>query len=68
MAFDLRKLARWVINIAALVVAVTTLPEFGSLVPTAWLPEIASATAILNLILTWIRQVQTGEGLLHKPF
>ena len=65
---DFRKILRWVVNIATLVAAVITLPAFGAFVPVAWMPQIASAAAAINLVLTWMRNNQSGEGILTKPF
>lgn len=66
MKFDIRKIIRWVVNIASLCVAVVTLPQFGSLVPEAWLPAIGSAVAAINMILSWIRSVGAGEPALKS--
>lgn len=66
MSFDIRKIIRWVVNIASLLIAVVALPQFGSLVPEAWLPAIASGVAVVNVILSWMRSVGAGEPILKS--
>lgn len=66
MNFDARKVARYVVNILALAAAVFIMPEFGALVPADWLPEIASITAVINVILSLIRQIGAGENLVTR--
>lgn len=63
---DLRKLFRYVINFGALFVAILTLPAFGAVVPEAWIPSIASVVAIVNTILSFIRQIGAGEPFVTK--
>ncbi len=66
MTFDVRKILRWTVNILGIVAAVATLPEVGAIVPATWLPGIGSALGVVNLILTWLRKVQSGEPLLKS--
>jgi hypothetical protein len=63
---DIRKVIRWVVNIGSLVVGVLALPEFGAVVPEAWLPGIGSAVAVVNVVLSWIRSVGAGEPILKS--
>ncbi len=63
---DFRKIARYAVNILALVAAVLVLPQFGTLVPVEWLPEIASIVAVVNVILSLIRQIGAGENLVTR--
>lgn len=63
---DFRKIVRWAVNVLAFAAAVFTLPEFGGLVPAAWLPAIAAVTSIINVALSVLRQFQAGEAAFHK--
>lgn len=66
---DIRKIIRWVVNIGSLVVAVAALPELGAVVPVTALPAIAAVAAIVNTVLSVIRQIGAGEGFVtRKPF
>ena len=65
---DLRKVLRYVVNLLALVAAVLVLPAFGALVPVSWLPQIAGIVAVINVVLSFIRQIGAGEPLVTKTF
>jgi hypothetical protein len=61
---DIRKVIRWVVNIGSLIVAALTLPQLGATVPETWLPVIGSIVAIVNLVLSTIRSLGVGVGVL----
>lgn len=50
-----RHYSRYVVNLLAFIVAVLALPEFGALIPAAWLPQIVVVAAAINTILSWLR-------------
>lgn len=54
---QIRHYARYVVNGAALVLAVFALPEFGAVLPETALPVVASITAVLNTLLSWARRL-----------
>jgi hypothetical protein len=68
MSFDFRKILRYVVNVSALIVAVATLPELGALVPASVLPALAAVVAVINTVLSLVRQIGAGEPLVTKPF
>lgn len=61
---DFRKIARYVVNIASLIVGVLALPQLGALVPEAYLPAIAGVVATINMVLSLIRSMSAGETVL----
>lgn len=52
---NLRHYLRYVVNGLSVVVALSTLPEFGSVVPVEALPGVAILVTMLNTVLTWAR-------------
>jgi hypothetical protein len=66
MSIDFRKVARYVLNIVAVIVGALTLPSLGAVVPEAWLPAIGTVVGVLNMILSVVRSVGAGEPLLKS--
>lgn len=66
MNIDLRKVLRHVVNFLVIAAGLLAIPELGAEVPVGWLPYLAGAAGIVNLILSWIRAVNDGEPFLAK--
>lgn len=64
MQVNIRKVLRWVVNIGGLVVAVYALPEFQNGVPPEVVAVVGSFVGVINLILSVIRSMTSGEGVL----
>jgi hypothetical protein len=62
MVEQIRHVLRYVVNLAAFVVALLAMPEFGQVVPADWLPVIASVAATLNVVLTILRRLLAALG------
>ena len=58
---DLRKIARVIVNVVALILAVLALPQAGAVVPLDTLPWLGGVTAILNQVLSVLRWYAEGK-------
>jgi hypothetical protein len=54
---QIRHYGRYVVNVAALIVAFAALPETADAVPASWLPYVAAVAAAANTALSWLRRV-----------
>lgn len=52
----IRSTSRYVVNGLAFAAAVMTVPELGTIVPSAALPQIVAVAAVLNTVLSLLRR------------